>query len=118
MNTLLRIPILSALLALSGHTAVAAEKPALAAALPSVAPPSMSIPLRPCSSVTVDAPTNVLLGKSTVVTLSNPAVRMIVGGVPQTRAGRPAEKTEKADDKAPALQLQQTTNAPEGIGNE
>jgi pilus assembly protein CpaC len=35
---------------------------------------------KPCTSVTVDPPTQIILGKSTVVRLTSPAMRMIVGG--------------------------------------
>ena len=110
-----RILIFAAALVAFTNGFAAGEKTNVAVALPAPPPPSTIAPLKPCASVTVDAPTNVLLGKSTVVKLSTPAVRMIVGGVPSTRAGRPAEKV---DDKSPAAaQLQQPTNAPEGIAD-
>ena len=48
-------------------------------------------PLKPCTAVTVDAPTQIVLGKSTVVKLASPAVRMVVGGLASGRAGRPAD---------------------------
>jgi len=44
---------------------------------------------RPCSSVTVDPPTSLTLGKSQVVRLPFPVSRLIVGGTPGSRAGRP-----------------------------
>jgi pilus assembly protein CpaC len=110
-----RILIFAAALAVVTTGYAAGEKTNVAAALPATPPPSTIPPLKPCASVTVDAPTNVLLGKSTVVKLSTPAVRMIVGGVPSTRAGRPAEKI---DDKSLAVaQLQPSSNAPEGIAD-
>lgn len=40
----------------------------------------MSLPLRPCQSVSTDDPINVTLGKSRVVRLPFPAVRIVVGG--------------------------------------
>ncbi|HWW07246.1 type II and III secretion system protein family protein [Collimonas sp.] len=46
--------------------------------------------LRPCGSVTVDPVTYVTLGKSSVIRLDVPAARMLVGGLPSSRAGRPA----------------------------
>ena len=61
--------------------------------------------LNPCSSVTVDPPTYVVLGKSTVVKLAMPARRMVVGGSSggAGRAGRPAETKDKnAPPAAPA----------------
>ena len=48
-------------------------------------------PLKPCTAVTVDPPTQIVLGKSTVVKLATPAVRMVVGGLASGRSGRPAE---------------------------
>lgn len=47
----------------------------------------MNIPLRPCQSVSTDEPINVTLGKSRVVRLPFPAVRIVVGGR-GTGAGR------------------------------
>ena len=44
--------------------------------------------LRPCEGVTVDPPTYLTLGKSRVIRLPVPAVRMLVGGQGSTRAGR------------------------------
>lgn len=46
--------------------------------------------LRPCSTVTVDPPTTLTLGKSQVVRLPFPAARLIVGGAPGGHAGRAA----------------------------
>ena len=53
-------------------------------------------PLRPCTVVTVDPPTEVLLGKSTVLTLNAPVARMVIGGLPSVRSGRPVELSEEA----------------------
>jgi pilus assembly protein CpaC len=46
--------------------------------------------VKPCSSVTVDPPTVLTLGKSRVIRLDYPAARVIVGGQGASRAGRPA----------------------------
>ncbi len=48
-------------------------------------------PLKPCTTVTVDPSTPIVLGKSTVVKLATPAVRMVVGGLASGRSGRPSE---------------------------
>ncbi len=64
-----------------------------------VAPVPRNAPLKPCTSVTVDTPTHVLLGKSTVVKLNMPAARMVVGGLSSGRAGKPVEVVE--DKSAP-----------------
>jgi pilus assembly protein CpaC len=50
---------------------------------------SQATPLRPCQSLTTDEPTYLTLGKSRVVRLPFPAVRMVVGGQPGSRAGMP-----------------------------
>ena len=60
-------------------------------------------PLKPCTAVTVDAPTQIVLGKSTVVKLASPAVRMVVGGLASGRSGRP---TEAGGDKSAAAAQQ------------
>jgi len=54
-------------------------------------PPARSAPspaLKPCQSVTVDAPTYLTLGKSQVIRLDFPAARMMVGGSGNSPAGR------------------------------
>jgi pilus assembly protein CpaC len=53
------------------------------------APPPATPALRPCTSVAVDPPTYLVLGKSRVVRLDAPAARLVVGGQPSSRAGRP-----------------------------
>ncbi|RJF96959.1 type II and III secretion system protein family protein [Noviherbaspirillum cavernae] len=68
-----------------GSQAYAQTKPA-AGQQPAPAPS-----LKPCTSVTVDPATNVTLGKSSVVKLSTPVSRMVVGGIGSSRAGRPAD---------------------------
>lgn len=45
--------------------------------------------VRPCSSVVVDPPTFLTLGKSRVIQLNFPVTRLIVGGQAASRAGRP-----------------------------
>ena len=72
--------------------ALAFASQAFAAVEPVARNPSPhNAPLKPCTSVEVDAPTNVVLGKSTVVRLSRPAARMVVGGASSGRAGKPAD---------------------------
>lgn len=70
--------------------AAPARAPAPASAQASAAPTSGSGALRPCTSVTVDRPTQLTLGKSQVVQLPFPVSRVIVGGAPGSRGGRPA----------------------------
>jgi pilus assembly protein CpaC len=52
--------------------------------------------IRPCQSVVVDPPTHLTLGKSRVIRLDIPAVRMLVGGQSSSRAGRPVSANDKA----------------------
>ena len=92
--------------------AVAAKAPnrptPQASQAPAALPGLSAASLKPCTSVTVDASTEIVLGKSTVVKLANPAVRMVVGGQASGRAGRPAEV---AGDKTAAGGQQQALNA-------
>lgn len=76
---------------------IAADRPAPANA-PAAPAAGKSNALKPCSSVTVDKPTTVTLGKSTVVRLDAPASRIVVGGRASSRTGQPVDATEK-DDK-------------------
>jgi pilus assembly protein CpaC len=92
----LAITLLAALaLATPIHAATPVAKPP-----PSLPPAPL---LKPCTSVAVDPPTYVVLGKSTVVTLSTPANRMVVGGSSRSagRTGRPTETSDKAATAAP-----------------
>lgn len=59
--------------------------------------------LKPCTSVVVDQPTHITLGKSTVVRLDVPAARMVVGGQSSSRAGRPAEVADKGEKSSKPL---------------
>ncbi len=76
-----------------------------------VAPPGA--PLKSCTSVTVDAPTYILLGKATVVKLSRPALRMVVGGLPSSHAGKPVDLNKNT----PPGQLQATGVSSNGIAD-
>lgn len=69
------------------------------ASAPATAQPSPT--LRPCASVTIDPPTYLTLGKSRVVRLEFPAARLVVGGAPSSRAGRPVQ-VEPSQPAAPA----------------
>lgn len=68
-------------------------------------PAASSTALKPCTSVTVDQPTLLTLGKSRVIRLAFPASRIVVGGQASSRAGRPV---------ASAAQGAQAT--PQGLG--
>ena len=114
MNNNYRVLTLFAALVFASQTFAAAEKGVRTAA-PLSAPAPPSAPLKPCTSVTVDAPTHVLLGKSTVVRLSTPAARMVVGGLSSGHAGKPVEVVE--DKNAPPGQRQQASTASDGVAD-
>jgi len=77
--------------ALLGAATLAPHANAAPAATTAAEParPPQSLPLRPCQSVSADAPITVTLGKSRVVGLPFPVVRLVVGGRPGGRAGPP-----------------------------
>ena len=74
----------------------------LAGQTPAAEPPTQAQPaamLKPCTSAAVDPPTHVVLGKSSVLRLATPVLRMVVGG-----SGRVAKIADSADKKvAPAM---------------
>lgn len=72
-------------------------------------------PLKPCTSVIQEPTTYVVLGKSTVIKLSTPAQRMVVGGVASGRAGRPAEAVQ--DKNTPTQQPAQNQPRTDGIAD-
>ena len=62
------------------------------------APSAAAAPrLKPCESVTLDPPTTVVLGKSTVLRLAAPISRLVVGGTGSNtgRSGKPVESTDQ-----------------------
>jgi pilus assembly protein CpaC len=89
-------------LALLGSTGVAAAAPKAASATS-----GGSSQLKPCTSVAVDAPALVTLGKSTVVKLSMPVARMAVGGRPTTQVARMEDsaKNDKKEASAPSTEV-------------
>lgn len=78
---------------------------------------AVQAPLKPCTSVTLDAPTHIVLGKSTVVKLRSPAQRMVVGGMSSGRAGKPAEVPEEKSASAAQRQTQQTAVRTDGVAD-
>jgi len=85
-------------------------------------PPVAAAPaMRPCTAVTVDPTTYLTLGKSRVVRLDAPAARIVVGGQPSSRAGRPVSLDPPpgapgAAPAAPAAQGQSGT-ASDGVAD-
>lgn len=80
---------------------------------PANAAPAPSPALKPCSSVVVEQPTLVTLGKSTVVKLAIPAARMLVGGNASSRVGKPVDADEKNDKTASP----RTQASPDGVAD-
>ncbi len=77
-------------LAIPGYAQTAPRAPARSAAVvPDATAPRAAPVLKPCTSVVVDPPTTLVLGKSRVVRLGFPVARLIVGGQAASRAGRP-----------------------------
>jgi pilus assembly protein CpaC len=74
-------------------TALACTMPSLAQKAPAPSPVQV---FQPCTSVAVDPPTSVTLGKSSLVRLSVPVVRMVVGGLPAGRAAAPNAESVSA----------------------
>ena len=82
------IPALFAALVFTSQTFAAVENGVRS-------PSHSSAPLKPCTSVIIEPPSLVLLGKSTLVKLNTPATRILVGGTSPGpgRAGKPVEGT-------------------------
>ena len=98
--------------AVSAYAQTAAT-PARPAAPTANAPAMPSAPaLRPCTSVVVDPPTMLTLGKSRVVRLDFPVARLIVGGMAASRAGRAVATNAPppAAGAAPAPAAQQVSD--------
>jgi pilus assembly protein CpaC len=103
------------------YTGAVATPPAARRAAPDNAPRTQqgtSNTLRPCTSVTVDPPTYLTLGRSQVVRLAFPVTRMIVGGQSTSRAGRPVNVTPGAQGGAPTGAPPAPNVAPAGTAND
>ena len=100
--------IFLAMLTVTGHT-IAASKPAVNRTA------GTESNLRPCTSVNVDPATYLTLGKSTVVKLSAPVTRMVVGGQSSDRAGRPVDLDEK--DGAPGKMATSAQTGSNGVAD-
>jgi pilus assembly protein CpaC len=66
------------------------------------APQVSGAALKPCTSVTVDPPTLLTLGKSNVIRLDIPVSRIVVGGRPASHAAKPATMNDKDAKATPA----------------
>lgn len=106
----------AALLALLACALTSAALAQGKAARPATAPTPA---LQPCASVTVDAPSLVTLGKSTVIRLPVPIARMVVGGQSGNRTSAPtAESTFGAPTgpgSAPAAPRQAESDGVAGV---
>ena len=101
---------------LTGAVALVCASQSFAAA-EKTSPPATprAAPLKPCASVTVDPPTHVLLGKSTIVKLNAPAARVVVGGLSSSRAGKPVEVAE--DQNVPPALRRPPAGMTDGIAD-
>lgn len=72
--------------------------------------------LQPCSSVTVDPATHVILGKSTVVKLRAPVSRVVVGGA-SAAAGRAGRAADAAGPPGAAAPLAAPPQSHDGIAD-
>ena len=59
------------------------------AARPGAAAAAATLALQPCASAVMDPPSYVTLGKSSIIRLTTPIVRMLVGGQPYSRTAAP-----------------------------
>jgi len=78
--------------------------------------------MRPCTAVTVDPTTYLTLGKSRVVRLDFAAARIVVGGQPSSRAGRPVSLdplpgAPGAAPVAPPAAQGQSSTASDGVAD-
>ncbi len=98
---------------LASQGAVGAGRAAAPSASAALAPPAAAHPaapsLQPCSSVSLDPPAMVTLGKSSVLRLSAPVVRMVVGG-------SPAGRSSALGDPPPNAATRPATGAMAGAG--
>jgi pilus assembly protein CpaC len=105
-NNYVKLALLTGLL-LGGSSQLQAQSKKPAAPLARASAP------RPCTSVSTDPPTSVILGKSSVLKLSTPVTRMVVGGMGVGHAARPSEGNGQA--AAPMPPQQQGMN--EGVAD-
>ena len=98
--------------------------PAPVAGTKSVARPGASAAvaaqvLQPCASAVMDPPSHVTLGKSSIIRLSTPIVRMLVGGQPSSRSAAPSVNTGATGQPGvPALPALPMRNPDmEGVGS-
>ena len=95
--------------------------PAPAAPVKSVARPGASAAaaaqaLQPCASAEMDPPSYVTLGKSSIIRLSTPIARMLVGGQPSNRSAAPSVNTAATGQpSSPALPMRNPDM--EGVGS-
>ena len=95
--------------------------PAPTAVAKSVARPGASAAaaahaLQPCASAVMDPPSYVTLGKSSIIRLSTPIARMLVGGQPSSRTAAPSVNTAATGQPtSPALPMRNPDM--EGVGS-
>lgn len=71
----------------------------------------------PCTSIAIAQPANIVLGKSTVIRLDQPAARILVGGLPAGLAGKPVDEPSGTRAKSPMQQAVQPATSPGGVAD-
>lgn len=71
---------------------------------------------KPCVDVTVDPVTSVTLGKSSVINLSRPVNRVLIGGRPGGRAGKPMDASAAPGGTPAAAPAASRQDVDDGIG--
>ena len=123
-NPFKRLMLVAACISVGSSLAQVQTPPAPAAAAKSVARPGASAvaaaqALQPCTSAVMDPPSFVTLGKSSIIRLSTPIARMLVGGQPSSRTAAPVSPVAAAGQPAvPAMPLVPVRNPDlEGVGS-
>ncbi|MES2977146.1 MAG: type II and III secretion system protein family protein [Pseudomonadota bacterium] len=95
-NTVLLAALAFAGSALAQPAAPSSRSPAIGQRPAATAPVAPAPALQPCSSVVVDSPSLVTLGKSSVIRLDVPVVRMVVGGLGSNSTAAPTAVVDRS----------------------
>jgi pilus assembly protein CpaC len=97
------------------QTPPAAAATPKSAARPGAAAVAAAQALQPCSSAVMDPPSYVTLGKSSIIRLSTPIARMLVGGQPSSRTAAPVAPVAAGQPAMPAVPVRNPDL--EGVGS-
>jgi len=115
-----RLMLVAACITVGSSLAQVQTPPAATAAAKSVARPGASAAaaaqvLQPCASAVIDPPSYVTLGKSSIIRLSTPIARMLVGGQPSSRTAAPVAPVAAGQPAMPAVPVRNPDL--EGVGS-